>query len=63
MTVIAKALIRSYYGKAPRYSYWTGCSGGGRQGLVQAQMYPSDYDGIVAGSPAINGPNAILAMQ
>ena len=51
MTVAAKAIIRAFYGDAPRYSYWNGCSTGGRQGLMEAQRYPADYDGIIAGAP------------
>jgi feruloyl esterase len=51
MTVVAKAAVEAYYGKPPRQSYFTGCSGGGRQGLMEAQRYPADYDGIVAGDP------------
>jgi len=51
-TVAAKAIVQAYYGKAPRYSYFTGCSGGGQQGLQETQMYPKDYDGVVSGAPA-----------
>jgi feruloyl esterase len=52
MTVEAKALIKSFYGNEARYSYWEGCSGGGREGLLQAYRYPDEFDGIVAGDPA-----------
>jgi feruloyl esterase len=51
-TVAAKALINAYYGHAPRYSYWEGCSGGGREGLLQAYRYPDEFNGIIAGDPA-----------
>jgi feruloyl esterase len=54
MTVKAKAVIGHYYGKDPRFSYWTGCSLGGQQALKEAQLYPSDYDGISAGCATYN---------
>ena len=54
MTVEAKAIIAAFYGRPPRLSYWNSCSNGGRQALMEAQRYPEDYDGIVAGAPAAN---------
>lgn len=54
MAVAAKTIIAAYYGKGARLSYWNGCSAGGKQGLQEAQRYPEDFDGIVAGSPAAN---------
>src|SRR2546423_418303 len=52
--VLAKKIIRAYYGAEPRYSYWVGCSTGGRQGLMEAQRYPEDFDGYVIGAPVLN---------
>jgi feruloyl esterase len=52
MTVRAKQIIEAFYGAAPRLSYWNGCSSGGKQGLKEAQRFPGDFDGIVAGAPA-----------
>src|SRR5262245_41605481 len=52
MTVTAKDVIKAFYDNAPQYSYWNGCSTGGRQGLKEAQRYPNDFDGIIAGAPA-----------
>src|SRR5215471_5425997 len=51
-TVAAKRLIEKYYERAPRLSYWNGCSTGGRQGLMEAQKFPNDFDAIIAGAPA-----------
>ena len=53
-TVQSKAAIRAAYGTAPRLSYFTGCSGGGRQAFMEAQRFPEDYDAIVAGAPGYN---------
>jgi len=55
MTVQAKAIVNGYYNSAPKYSYFNGCSLGGRQGITEAQRYPADYDGIVAGAVAWGG--------
>jgi feruloyl esterase len=52
MTVKAKAIVNAYYSVPARLSYWNGCSSGGKQGLKEAQMFPDDYDGIIAGAPA-----------
>lgn len=52
MTVKAKAVIEAFYGSAPKYSYWNGCSTGGRQGLAEVQRYPNDFDGVIAGAQA-----------
>jgi hypothetical protein len=54
MTVTGKALTHALYGVAPKYSYFNGCSTGGRQALMEVQRYPQDYHGVVAGAPAIN---------
>ncbi|KAJ9404562.1 hypothetical protein DTO045G8_7635 [Paecilomyces variotii] len=50
--LVAKDLTQKYYGKGPAFSYYTGCSTGGRQGLKEAEIFPDDFDGIVAGAPA-----------
>jgi feruloyl esterase len=51
--VQGKAIVAAYYGDAPKYSYFNGCSTGGRQALTAAQRFPNDFEGIVAGAPAI----------
>jgi feruloyl esterase len=56
MTVKAKAILESFYGSAAQRAYWNGCSTGGRQGLKEAQKYPDDFDGIIAGDPANRTP-------
>jgi feruloyl esterase len=52
MTVDAKVIVGAFYASPARYSYWNGCSTGGMQGLMEAQRFPDDYNGIVAGDPA-----------
>lgn len=61
MTVMGKALTQAFYGKPPRYSYFVGGSTGGRQGLMEAQRFPDDYDGILSGCPAINWQRFVSA--
>lgn len=51
MTVTAKAIVQAFYDRGARLSYFVGCSNGGRQGLMEAQRYPTDYNAIVAGAP------------
>ena len=53
-TLAAKALIARFYGQGPAYSYFAGCSDGGREALMEAERYPGDFNGITAGAPAMN---------
>ena len=54
MTVVSKQIVQAYYGKLQSHAYFVGCSTGGGQGLMEAQRYPGDYNGIIAGAPANN---------
>ncbi|MDJ0929002.1 MAG: tannase/feruloyl esterase family alpha/beta hydrolase [Gammaproteobacteria bacterium] len=54
VTVAAKVLVEAFYGRAASRSYFRGCSTGGRQGLVEAQRFPEDFDGIIAGAPVLD---------
>ena len=54
MTVASKAIVAAYYAQPIKDSYWTGCSAGGRSALMEAQRYPADFDGIIAGSPGLD---------
>jgi feruloyl esterase len=62
MTLAAKTIAAAYYGKPPVRAYFNGCSTGGRQALAEAQRYPADYDGIVAGAAA-NYPTHLQGAQ
>ena len=54
VTRVSKALICAFYGQRPRYSYFAGCSTGGRMAVVEANRYPEDFDGVISGAPALN---------
>lgn len=63
MTVTGKAITKAFYGAPARRAYYTGCSTGGQEGLIEALYYPHDYDGILVGAPVINrtwGHGAVL---
>jgi feruloyl esterase len=59
--VASKAIIGAFYGEGPRYSYFTGCSAGGKQGLWEAQRFPEDYDGYLVGDPAVSQTHLAVA--
>jgi hypothetical protein len=59
----ARPIIAAHYGKAPAHSYFVGCSTGGREAMISAQRYPQEFDGIVAGSPAMRTNYSNLALR
>ena len=61
VSVTAKEIVRRFYGKRPRYAYFVGCSKGGQEGMMFAQRYPQEFDGIVAAAPGFSLPRAALA--
>lgn len=63
VTVVAQQIVTAAYGQGPSHSYFEGCSNGGRQGLMEAQRYPSDFDGIIAGAPALDFTGTTLGFS
>ena len=61
--VESKVVTDDYYGARAQYSFWNGCSTGGRQGLMEAQRYPADFNGILAGAPALNWDQFMVAQM
>ena len=58
--VTSKTLATRYYDRPVTYSYWDGCSTGGRQALMEAQRFPADFDGVVAGAPVLNFTDTLI---
>ena len=54
MTLASKRIIAVFYDNGPKFSYWNGCSAGGRQAMAEAQRFPADFDGIIAGAPGLD---------
>lgn len=67
VTLSAKSMVSSYYGQSPDYSYFAGCSNGGRQAMLVSQRYPDYFDGVVSGDPSFNisrlAPRLVWNMQ
>lgn len=61
MTKVAKRVVEDFYGRKAEYSYWSGCSTGGRQGMVHAQRFPENYDGILSVAPAMNWASFVVS--
>ena len=62
VTAAAKAIIARYYGQGPTRSYFVGCSTGGREGMIASQRYPAEFDGIIAGAPAMRTGRSNLGL-
>ena len=63
VSVVAKALVAAYYGRAAEHSYFVGCSTGGREGMIISQRYPAYFDGIVSGAPAMRTGYSNLGLR
>ncbi len=63
VAVLAKQIIEAYYGRAPEHSYFIGCSTGGREAMMMTQRYPTYFDGVVAGSPAMRTGHSKLGTR
>jgi pimeloyl-ACP methyl ester carboxylesterase len=63
VTRLAKQIIAAYYGRPPRYSYFDGCSTGGREAMLGAQRYPEEFDGIIAGAPAMETGRSNIGLR
>ena len=61
-TVAAKAITARVYGRMPEHAYFASCSNGGRQALMEAQRFPEDYDGVIAGAPALDWTGVAAAL-
>mgnify|MGYP003873126311 CR=1 FL=1 len=62
-TVYSKAIVKAYYGKKQKSSYWIGCSSGGKQGLKELQTSPDSFDGVIAGAAACVLPAFTLCLR
>ena len=63
VTVVAKQIVAAYYGRPARYSYFDGCSTGGREAMLAAERYPDQFDGVVAGDPAMETGYSNIALR
>jgi feruloyl esterase len=63
VTHIAKQIVAAYYGRPPRYSYFDGCSTGGREAMLGAQRYPDEFNGIIAGAPAMETGRSNIGLR